>query len=1111
MWSATMDVGDWLRSLGLGQYEEKFRDNKVDADVLPELTADDLRDIGVVAVGDRRRLLAAIAALVGTRPSSDSPVFPLRSAPRTGSQVPAERRPITVMFCDLVGSTSLASRLDAEDWRNLVTGYLDEASSAVTGLGGHVLKRLGDGLMALFGYPAAQENDAERAVRAALSIQRALAEINAKNARNGMPELCARIGLEAGPVVIDATGEIFGDAPNVAARVQAVAEPGSVLVTMNVHRQVAGLFIAEERGAHELKGLAAPIQLFRIVRASGAGRRSGTRTSTPFVGRDEELGLLARRWTRSRGGEGQFVLIVGEPGLGKSRLIEQFHATLAEVPHTWVEWSASQLLQNTPLHPVAEWGRARFGGADVAPETRLAELESSLRQAQIDADENATLLAPLLDIPLPLGRVPSQTAEELRRRRLAALVSWLIAGARAQPMVLAFEDLQWSDPTSIDVLRALAERGGQAPLLLIATTRLEFRPTWAMRLHHSVMSLAPLDRVQVRTMISEMAWRHSLSNEVVEGVNQRTGGVPLFVEEVTRLLLESGGHGGARAIPPTLQQSLAARLDRLGSAREVAQIGAVLGRDFTYSLLRNVAGMDEPVLQAALERLAEADILFLEGLLPHANYRFKHALIQDAAYESLLRSRRNELHARTAKILEERLPELAEQQPELVARHCTEAGLIERAILHWGKAGRKSAAQSAMTEAVAQLSKGLELVASLPESQERQRQELGLQSVLAGVLAAFRGLAAPETGRAYARARALCEGLGDFATLFPVLSGQISALAGRAEHVMARQGAEDLLRLAESRGDSGSLMVANRSMGHCLHLLGDFAGAARRFERVLALYDPETHRVMATVAAFDMRAVAHANLSWDLLLLGFPRRATTQIEQALAWGREVNHPHTMLYMLTASATFYRFRRDEQSAESVLMEMLQLALPHNVRAWLPPANVLRGRGLVARGDVAAGLALAREGISEKRAQGTLGNMTYFLALLAECCHAAGELDEAERLLVEALELADATEERWFEAELHRLRGEWQLLHQNADPHEVEACYFKALTIARSQGARWWELHAAMCLARLRSDQRKFREAHDLLAPVFSRFTEGFDTPDLTDASRLLGKLQEKLAP
>ena len=555
---------------------------------------------------------------------------------------------------------------------------------------------------------------------------------------------------------------MFGDAPNVAARVQAAAEPGSVMITMNVQRQVAGLFIAEDKGAHELKGVFELVQLFRVVRASGAGRRSGARTPTPFVGREEELGVLAHRWKSTMAGEGQFLLIVGEPGLGKSRLIEEFHARLAETPHTWVEWSASQLLQNTPLHPIAEWGHQRFGGADVPAEKRLGDLESSLRQVNMDVDEAASLLAPLLDIPLPLGRSPSLTPEEIRRRRLAALVSWAIAGARAQSMVLAFEDLQWADATSIDVLRALTERGGQAPLLLVATTRPEFRPPWAIRPHHSVISLAPLNRAHVRRMVGELASRHVLSNEVVDGVSDRTGGVPLFVEEVTRLLLERGEQGGARAIPSSLQLSLAARLDRLGSAREAAQIGAVLGRDFTYPLLRDVSEMDEPLLQAALERLTDADILFIEGALPQATYRFRHALIQDAAYESLLKSRRNELHARIVKVLEERFPELAEQQPELVARHCAEAGSIDRAVFYWGRAGRKSAAQSAMTEAVAQLSKALELLAGLPESQECQQQELELQSALAGALVASRGLAAPETGRTYARARALCEQLRDF-------------------------------------------------------------------------------------------------------------------------------------------------------------------------------------------------------------------------------------------------------------------------------------------------------------------------------------------------------------
>ncbi|HZZ21568.1 MAG TPA: AAA family ATPase [Roseiarcus sp.] len=452
-----MDVGKWLRDLGLGQYEAAFRESAIDGQVLPHLTLEDLKEIGVATVGDRRKLLAAIGALAGSTPSVNTPVSQSSAAPLTARESPAERRPITVMFCDLVGSTSLAAKLDAEDWRNLVNAYLDEASAAVTGLGGHVLKKLGDGLMALFGYPHAQENDAERAVRAALAIQRALADLNARNARSGAPQLCARIGLESGPVVVEASGEVFGDAPNVAARVQAAAEPGSVLITLNVQRQIAGLFVVEEQGARELRGVTEPVELFRIVRASGGGRRGGARTLTPFVGREEELGVLARRWERARAGEGQLVLIVGEPGLGKSRLIEEFHVGLAETPHTWVEWSASQLLQNTPLHPIAEWGRLRFG-ADAPADQRLADLEGTLSLICLDPAEYAPLLAPLVDIPMPPDRMAAFPSEELRRRQLGAMTAWVLAGARSQPVVLAFEDLHWADPTSLDLLRVRRPR-----------------------------------------------------------------------------------------------------------------------------------------------------------------------------------------------------------------------------------------------------------------------------------------------------------------------------------------------------------------------------------------------------------------------------------------------------------------------------------------------------------------------------------------------------------------------------------------------------------------------------------------------------------------------------
>ena len=481
------------------------------------------------------------------------------------------------MFCDLVGSTSLAARLDAEDWRNLVGAYLDEASKAVTSLGGHVLKKLGDGLMALFGYPQAQENDAERAVRAALAIQRALVEINARNARNASkvaPELSARIGLDSGQVVVDATGEVFGDAPNIAARVQGAAEPGSILITATVQRQTAGLFVAEDRGQHELKGLSAPMTLYRIVRASGGGRRGGARVLTPLVGREEELDLLARRWDRARKGEGQLALIVGEPGLGKSRLMEEFHGRLGETPHTWTEWSSSQLLQNTPLHPVAEWGRQRFG-ADLPTEQRLAGLENSLVLSGLDPTEYAPLLAPLVDVLLPEDRAAKFAPEELRRRQLAAMTAWTLASARTQAVVLAFEDLHWADPTSLDLMRALAERGVQAPLLIIATARPEFRPPWSVRSHHSVISLSPLDRVQTAKMVAELAARQSCAVQMIEGHRRRgeRGRQPAASRCSSRRLRascwERGEQGGAGKRHPADLAAVARRTTSIGSARRV--------------------------------------------------------------------------------------------------------------------------------------------------------------------------------------------------------------------------------------------------------------------------------------------------------------------------------------------------------------------------------------------------------------------------------------------------------------------------------------------------------------------------------------------------------------
>jgi class 3 adenylate cyclase len=486
-------IADWLKKLGLPEYSERFAENGIDVSVLPHLTDQDLKDIGVL-LGHRRKMLAAIGELSGRpaaapapatgTPKGPAPILTAGAAPPMAPvEAAGERRHVTVMFCDLVDSTGISAKLDAEEWRDLVGAYLDAASDAVTEMGGKVAKKLGDGLMALFGYPVAQENDAERAARAALSIQRALAELNRRNEGADRPALAVRIAIDTGPAVLDAVGEIFGDVPNIAARAQALAEPGAVVVTARVQRQVAGLFVVEERGSHALKGLPEPVTLIRIIRASGGGRRAGQRHLTPLVGRDEEIAMLMRRWERARQGDGQLVVIVGEPGIGKSRLIEEFHARLRDTPHTWTEWSCSQLLQSTPLHPIAEWGRQRFGGADLPTERQLSELENTLALIKLDPAENAALLAPLLGIPLPQERAPTLAPDELRRRQLAALTAAVMASARVQPVVLAVEDLHWADPTTLDVLRGIAERGALAPLFVLLTARPEFRPSWGARSH----------------------------------------------------------------------------------------------------------------------------------------------------------------------------------------------------------------------------------------------------------------------------------------------------------------------------------------------------------------------------------------------------------------------------------------------------------------------------------------------------------------------------------------------------------------------------------------------------------------------------------------------------
>ena len=1012
------------------------------------------------------------------------------------------------MFCDLVGSTSMAAKLDAEDWRTLVNSYLDEASAAVTGLGGHVLKKLGDGLMALFGYPHAQENDAERAVRAALAIQRALVEINARNASRGAPELSARIGLDSGQVVVDATGEVFGDAPNIAARVQGAAEPGSILITAAVQRQTAGLFVAEDRGQHELKGVSAPMTLYRVVRASGGGRRGGARALTPLVGREEELDLLTRRWERAHKGEGQLALIVGEPGLGKSRLMEEFHGRLGETPHTWVEWSSSQLLQNTPLHPVAEWGRQRFG-ADLPAEQRLADFENTLELVGLDPTEYAPLLAPLVDVLLPEDRAAKLAPEELRRRQLAAMTAWILASARTQPVVLAFEDLHWADPTSLDLMRALAERGAQAPLLVIATARPEFRPPWSVRSHHSAISLSPLDSAQIAKMVRELSSRHALPKDIVEGVSARTGGVPLFVEEVTRLLLERGEQGGAQAIPPTLQQSLAARLDRLGSARETAQIGAVLGRGFSYALLQSVAGLDEGALRSSLERLAEADILFVEGDGAQAAYRFKHALIQDAAYDSLLKSRRQALHRRAAEILSES----ASPEPEAIAHHFTQAGLDDLAIEWWGKAGDQALRRSAFQEAISHLGKAIEMAdkggataqQATAGSAAPHRGMTQLHVSYGNALIAARGYGAPETTEAFAKAREASSGDKDAPERLAADYGLWVGSFSRGELGAMRELSATMLRDCERRPQSGEASVAHRMSGVTHWFAGEFVAARGHLERAAAIFDPERDGDLAFRFGQDPGMVAMAYLAQVLWLLGEVGLAGQRMKETTARAAKSRHATTSAYGFFMAAQFELFSRNPDGAAPFAKSLIEVANEHQLAFWMTYSGWFEGWLEWRTGNRVAGLSRMRDTATRQADKGIIPATTFFETTLAEAEAEADETDVAFCTINRALAVSVRTGLRWYEAETHRMRGEILLKRDPGNASHAEEAFLTAIAVAQAQNARSFELRAALSLANLYQSTAHPIEAHAILRPALEGFAPTPQMPEIAEAQALLTTL------
>ena len=736
------------------------------------------------------------------------------------------------MFCDLVGSTELASRLDPEEWREIVANYHNAATEAAVRFGGYVAQYLGDGLLVYFGYPQAHEDDPERAALAGLAILDSIAGLNRRFVGERRPVLAARIGIHTGSVVVsknDATGaNVFGDVPNIASRVQSLADPDTVVITAAVHQLVSGLFVVEDRGAHPLKGIDTPIRLYRVLHPSGVRGRlaaAASRGLTPFIGREDELRLLLNRWAQARNGEGQVLLVVGEPGIGKSRLVQRFREHIADTPHSWVDCAAAALYQSTPFYMVADMIQQgiRWRG-EQTPSERLAGLEAALDLAGVQPREAIPLLAPLINLEVPAKYQPSDIPPAQQRNRLlATIAAWALGTARIQPLVIAVEDLHWADPSTLELIQLLAEQCSMAPLMLICTARPEFHAPWPLRAHHTVMTLNRLSARNVREMVAGVSPETPLSPDNVEVVVQRSGGVPLFVEELTRLVLQSGdGEAVLRQIPATLEDSLMARLDRLtDSAREVAQVASVIGNEFSWELLSTVSAMDDQKLGEALKKLADAELLLAEGIPPKANYRFRHALIQDTAYQSLLRTKRQYYHRLIARALEERFPEIAQAEPQILAHHFTEANLVTKAIPQWQMAGQKAVQRSANAEAVSHLTKALEMLKTLPESPSRVEQELALQVTLSVPLMLTKGYAAPEVEKVHNRALELYQQVPESPQFFPMLFGLWSFYSVRAEYSQAREIGEQLLSLAHTAQDSNLLIEAHVARGNTLSFVGE--------------------------------------------------------------------------------------------------------------------------------------------------------------------------------------------------------------------------------------------------------------------------------------------------
>ena len=1115
-----MDIVVWLRSLGLGKYEVLFRENDIDETVLPNLTAEDLKELGVASLGHRRKLLEAIAAL-----RADTNASPTATpGPATADASPrdtAERRQVTVMFSDLVGSTALSARLDPEDMREIISAYQKCVTETVQRFGGFVAKYMGDGVLVYFGYPQAHEDDAERAVRAGLELIGAVSVI-----RSNTP-MQTRVGIATGLVVVgDLIGSgasqeqaIVGETPNLAARLQSVAEPNMVIIAETSRRLIGNLFELQDLGAKDLKGITGPVHAFAALRASAVESRfeamhgSGL---TALVGREEELELLLRRWSKAKTGEGQVVLLSGEAGIGKSRLTAALLERLASEPNTRLRYFCSPQHTDSALYPIiSQMERAAGLAHDDTAQAKLDKLDAVLAQSFTPA-QDAALFAEMLSLPND-GRYPAieLLPQQRRQRTLEALAKQIEALAKQSPVLIIFEDVHWIDPTSLEALGRDIDRIKSVGVLLIVTYRPEFEAPWIGRPHVTALTINRLREREVTAIIDGVTGNRPLPESIRHDIVERTDGVPLFVEEMTKAVLEADGEqntertvasipAASLAVPASLHASLMARLDRLGSAKEVAQIAAAIGREFSHSLLASVARKSQTELKTELERLITAGLLFRQGVPPHATYLFKHVLVQDAAYGTLLRSSRQQLHGRIASTLKEEFPEILEVQPELLAGHCAEAGLDEEAIRYWRTAGEKAVRRASNREAIGHFRQALALNEKQAPDVGRSLTELAILSQLGPALMSVHGWSAPEVGIAFERAEHLARELESSIDLAPPLAGLWLFHTARGQFSRAEEITKELFNVAHTLHDPDILLQAHHCAWPIRWFRGALTDAKAHADAGMGLYNEvrhARHRFLylghdPAVCALSINSV----LQW---LLGHPTQGIQSERDAIDLARRLRHVPSLAHALWFVCQAQVARSDAVAVMNTANELLTLSEEHGLPQTCAAAFAYLGWAIGQTEDVSLGIRRLNEGLAMYHRLGVRSNLCLTICLLAETYFMAGQYEKGMEQANLAIGTSSDIGDRWCLPRIHTIRA--RLLRSFHQVDAAEASLQMAVDIAAAQSAKGAQMHAANSLARLWRDQGKPQQARELLAPVYGWFTEGFDTLDLKEAKALLDEL------